>query len=289
MDDRYLAVEAGGTKILAAVFDSNGQLLQLRRIPSENKAEALAQLTDFVLDDASTRTSIRAIGVASFGPLENGTIQQTPKPDWSGFDWKAYWSKLGDWPVSVDTDVNAAALAEYVHADTGVKSLGYLTVGTGIGVGWVCNGEIHHGLSHPEAGHQFIKREPDDDFEGLCPFHGDCWEGLSSGPAVAKRWGQAPEGLPPDHPAWDLEARYLARGCLNLFYVYQPEVLIFGGGVSKVQGLLEKSWHYLACFSGKYLGEGSRLEDWTQRLRHPRFDDSGLSGAFLLARGQIGP
>ncbi len=286
MKECFLAVEAGGTKILVASFDSKGNILQQQRFPAAKRAEALNNLTQFVLGMATTGISIQGVGVASFGPLENGIIQHTPKPDWAGFDWKAYWSNLGDWPVSVDTDVNAAALAEYAHTGKKVPCLGYLTVGTGIGVGWVSNGTIHRGLSHPEAGHQFVKREPDDRFAGVCPFHGDCWEGLASGPAISQRWGQPAEELPGDHPAWDLEARYLARGCLNLFYVFQPEVLILGGGVMSVRGLLDKIRHYLGQYSASYLGPGSRLEDWKRRLQSPGLIDSGLRGAFLLARGE---
>lgn len=245
---------------------------------------ALREIRCFLQTHVRSVTDLEAVGVASFGPLNHGVIQATPKAGWSGFDWYDFIGSWGPVPCRVDTDVNAAALAEH-HARRGeVRSLAYLTVGTGIGVGLVFADRILEGLMHPEAGHQLLGREPDDTFTGVCPFHGSCWEGLASGPSLQARWGQPGETLPPRHPAWDLEARYLARGCLNVFYTVQPEVLVLGGGVGTAAGLRRRVVRYLKSFSAGYLGVGSRMENWSARLQAPRHPNPGLVGAAILAR-----
>lgn len=284
MDRWRLAIEAGGTKILIALYDRTETPVHLHRIPSDSRAAAVAEIQRFVQAHLGSPSDLEAVGVASFGPLNRGVIQSTPKLGWTGFDWFDLVAEWGPIPCRVDTDVNAAALAEY-HARRGkVRSLAYLTVGTGIGAGFVLEGTILEGMMHPEAGHQLLGRESDDAFPGVCPFHGSCWEGLASGPALRARWGQVGEDLPPDHPAWDLEARYLARGCLNLFYTVQPEVLVLGGGVGSAGELRSRVTRYLRDFSAGYLGKGSPLEEWDLRLQSPLLPHPGLAGAALLAR-----
>jgi fructokinase len=136
-------------------------------------------------------------------------------------------------PVYFETDVNAAAFGEYKWgAGQNLKSLLYLTIGTGIGGGSIVNGRLLHGFNHIETGHILLPRDKErDPFEGICPFHGDCLEGLASGPAIEKRWGKKAESLPADHPAWELETDYLAAGLVNFLLTLAPERIIMGGGV----------------------------------------------------------
>ena len=233
---------------------------------------------------------IAALGVAAFGPLELdaaapgwGHVLRTPKPGWSG-------TPLGPWlrealgvPVALETDVNAAALAEAAAgAGRGADPVAYLTVGTGIGLGVATGGRALHGLLHPEAGHLCVRREPDDDFAGCCPLHGDCWEGLASGPAVAARWGMDPATLGAGHPAWDLEARYLVAGLASVVLVLAPQRVVLGGGVGRRPGVL----------AGVRPASARRWPAWSRtahrvarRARRPPglADRSGLVGALGLA------
>ena len=285
MKPSLLAIEAGGTKILAALRATQWQEERFVQIPSTEPKRAQQQLTQFLDERHVEGWDILAVGVASFGPIMDGVIQQSPKQEWIGFDWREYLRLQLDCPIRVTTDVNAAALAEFHQRS--VHSLVYVTVGTGIGAGVVVQGEIWEGMMHPEAGHQFIKREADDDFRGICPYHDDCWEGLASGPAIKTRWERASEDLPTEHLAWDLEARYLARGCLNLCYCLQPQVLVLGGGVMAKDGLFPKVRSYIKNFSAGYLGTNSPMEDWESRLQPPSLAHSGLEGAFLLAQAAL--
>jgi fructokinase len=184
--------------------------------------------------------------VASFGPLDlnprsptYGCITSTPKPGWSDVDLVRPIRQAFNVPIGFDTDVNAAALAEWRWgAAQGLQSFVYLTIGTGIGGGGLINGQRMHGLIHPEMGHLRIPHDlAGDPFPGACPFHGDCLEGLASGPAFIARWGQPAETLPDDHPAWRLEAQYLSLALVNIICTLSPQRLILGGGVMQRQRL----------------------------------------------------
>lgn len=273
-----LGVEAGGTTLRAALFNAQGTLLAQARFSTGTPDDFLEALERWLA--ALSARPTRA-GVASFGPLHESTLRHTPKRAWEGFDWALALGKLVHGPVACDTDVNLAALAEW-HSRPGTDSLAYITVGTGIGAGLVREGTIFRGALHPEAGHLLLGRETDDTYTGCCPFHGACWEGLASATALRGRWGLDPAEVPDAHPSWDLEARYLARGALALVYTWQPRVLVLGGGVMTRSFLLERVRTEMARLSGSYLG--SELENWTHRVQAPLLPDSGLMGAFLLAR-----
>jgi len=204
---------------------------------------------------------VAAVGVASFGPLDldprsprRGTIAATPKPGWSGADVAGAFRALGV-PVAVDTDVNGAALAEHRWgAGRGLDVFVYVTVGTGIGGGAVIGGRTLRGAAHPEMGHLRVPRDREADrFPGVCPFHGDCLEGLASGPAMERRWGAPPEALPADHPGWSLEARYLALGLAAVVAVLAPERIAIGGGVTGQPALLPMVREELRRVLGGYL------------------------------------
>jgi fructokinase len=192
-------------------------------------------------------------------------------------------------PVGFDTDVNGAALAEqrWGAARDAVSAV-YLTVGTGIGGGAVVAGRPLHGLVHPEMGHMLMARRDDDLFEGTCPYHGACFEGLAAGPAVAARWGAPGETLPPGHPAWELEAHYLAQGIANVVCVLSPERIVLGGGVMRTEGLIERVRAKVPRLLAGYI-VSSALDAGIDRYIVPPAlgDRSGVLGAIEIARRRL--
>lgn len=240
MPTLYGGIEAGGTKFVCAVGSGPGALAAEARFPTTTPAETLAATIDFFRAQQAQLGPLAAIGVGSFGPLDPqpgsptyGMITSTPKPGWKNADIVGPLARAFQVPVGFDTDVNAAALGEGLWgAGQGLSSLVYITVGTGIGGGGLVEGRPIHGLLHPEMGHMLVPHDRQaDPFPGSCPFHGDCFEGLANGPAMARRWGQPAETLPPDHPAWPLEAHYIALGLANIIYALSPQRIVLGGGV----------------------------------------------------------
>jgi fructokinase len=238
------AVEAGGTKFVCAVGSGPHDLIRTT-FPTTTPGETLGQAIEFFKDRGSP---LAAVGVASFGPVDLdaqsttfGFITSTPKPGWSNVDICGVLQRGLGVPVAFDTDVNGAALAEARWgAARGLDNILYVTVGTGIGGGALVNGSPVHGLVHPEMGHILIPQDPEDPFSGACPFHGNCFEGLASGLAMELRWGAKAEALAFDHPAWGLEARYLAVGLANLVCVLSPRRIVIGGGVMRNLELIPK-------------------------------------------------
>jgi fructokinase len=242
MANRVGAIEAGGTKIVCAVGSGPDDLEEVR-FQTTDPQSTIAQIIGFFRG----QSDLGAIGIGTFGPAginpdqpeTFGRILNTPKPGWTGVDLVTPLRDEFDLPVHFDTDVNAAALGEGKWgAAAGLHSFTYLTIGTGIGGGSFTGGQIIHGALHPEIGHLRIPRDPQrDPFEGCCPFHGDCLEGLASGSAINKRWNVPADQLPPDHQAWALEAHYLALALANLTYTVSPQKIILGGGVMEQQQL----------------------------------------------------
>lgn len=288
----YGGVEAGGTKFVCAVGTGPNDLRAMATIPTTSPTATIAAVADFFRRQAQ---AVRAIGIGSFGPVDPnparntyGLITSTPKPGWGYTDLRGRLQELVGLPVAFETDVNAAAIGEHRWgAAQGLKNFLYLTVGTGIGGGAMVDGRLLHGLIHPEMGHIRIPRDPQrDPFPGCCPFHGDCLEGLASGPAIAQRTGLRAEELPLDHPVWDLEADYLALGLSNLICTLSPERVILGGGVmeqghlfplvrTKVQALLNGYVDSPALregIAGYIVGAGLGAR-------------SGVLGAIALAQG----
>jgi fructokinase len=245
MKRAFGAIEAGGTKFICATVDANRNILRQARIPTTIPEETLKSVLDFFRDGSEELVSL---GVSTFGPVDldptsrfYGHITETPKIAWRHCDLLGYLRVLGI-PLAIDTDVNGAALGEHVAgAAVGVNTFVYFTIGTGIGGGGMVDGRLLHGLSHPEMGHMCIPHDRSvDPFPGACPSHGDCFEGLANGPAIEKRWGKKAEELPPEHPAWDLEARYIAMALANTIYALSPRKIILGGGVMEGQFLFPK-------------------------------------------------
>jgi fructokinase len=228
-------IEAGGSKFVCAV-GSQPDDLQVGEIPTTTPEETIKRTVAFFRE----HQPVGAIGIGSFGPIDPnptsptfGYITATPKLAWRNFNFAGAIRDALGVKVAFDTDVNAAALGEFrwgaaQHLDTFL----YLTVGTGIGGGGMVNGRLMHGRTHPEMGHIRIPHDRDQDpFPGCCPYHGDCLEGLACAPAIFARWGHAGETLPDDHPAWDLEAHYLALGIASCICTLSPQRIVLGGGV----------------------------------------------------------
>lgn len=231
-------IEAGGSKWECAVGTGPDDLRAVSTIPTANPAETIGEAVAFFEREGP----VDAIGIGSFGPVDlgRGVITTTPKPGWAHTEVAAEIGRRLGVPVAFDTDVNAAALGEHRWgALQGLDACCYVTVGTGIGGGILVGGVPLHGLQHPEVGHLRIPHDRDDDpFLGACPFHGDCWEGLASGPAMEARWGRPADQVEDDAP-WTLEARYLALGLLAVSAVVSPQRVALGGGVMNRPGLLE--------------------------------------------------
>ncbi len=244
----YGAIEAGGTKFVCAIASGPEHILAETSFPTTTPTETFQRTVGFFRDQAALGR-LAAVGIASFGPVDLdpasrtfGYITTTPKPGWAYADIRGEVQRALDVPTFIDTDVNGAALGESLWgAGRERNPLIYITVGTGIGGGLVFNGAPVHGLLHPEMGHMRLPHDlAADPFPGMCPYHGDCLEGMAAGPALAKRWGQPGQTLPPEHPAWDLEARYLALAIANLTFTIAPQVVILGGGVLGQAHLMDK-------------------------------------------------
>jgi fructokinase len=268
------AIEAGGTKFVCGVGTGPDDLRTVR-IPTTTPGETIAAAVEFLRGAGPA-----AVGIGSFGPVKDGWITNTPKAGWQNVDLAGEVSRALDVPVGFDTDVNAAALAETEWgAARGLPSCLYLTVGTGIGGGAIFNGAPLHGVMHPEMGHIRI---PSDGRPGVCPFHGDCLEGLASGPAIAARWGRPAEELPAGYPAWDEEARYLALAVANFALTLGPAKVILGGGVMRQLQLFPLIRAEFAKVMNNYLPVP---DDY---IVPPGLGDrAGVLGALLLARRAI--
>jgi fructokinase len=241
-------LEAGGTKFVCAVGTGPGDVRSQAVIPTTTPDETLDRVAGFFLEARRSGLDFDALGIASFGPLDltptspsYGQITTTPKAGWAGTDLVGTLGRRLHVPVTLDTDVNGAAYGEFRWgAGRGLHSSAYLTVGTGIGGGAVIGGEPLRGLGHPEMGHLHVERHPSDDFAGSCPFHGDCLEGMASGPAIRSRSGRSPEQLGRDHQqVVELEAWYVGQLVSAVIYLLSPQVIILGGGVLQLEGLMD--------------------------------------------------
>ncbi|MBI2204434.1 MAG: ROK family protein [Candidatus Rokubacteria bacterium] len=288
------AVEAGGTKFVCAVGTGPEDLRAETVIPTTAPPETLRRVMDFFL----AHGPLAAIGIGSFGPLDLdprspafGSIANTPKPGWADTAVTGALAPLG-LPLAIDTDVNAAALGEHRWgALRGVRTGVYVTVGTGIGGGGVVNGQVLRGLVHPEMGHVLVPHDRiRDPFPGVCPFHGDCLEGLASGVAMRERWGVPAETLPPDHPAWELEAHYLGLGLAAIVTILSPERIVVGGGVARASGLLGRVRTMLAQHLGGYVRAQAVWEAGADYVVPPALGDrAGMLGAMALALDAVTP
>jgi fructokinase len=283
------AVEIGGTKTLVAIGTGPMAILQQERLPTEGPEATLGRVAAILKNAQASHGPIAALGIASFGPLDLrpgspgwGSLLTTPKPGWSGTPLAATLREAFTCPMAVETDVNAAALGEFRWgAGRGVNDLAYVTVGTGLGGGLLLDGFLRHGLLHPELGHLKLRRHPDDDFLGLCPFHGDCLEGLISGPAIAARLGGPLDEQPADHPFHEILAAYLGQLCAAILLVASVERIIIGGGViARLRCHANIARSMRRELAGYCDHEALQADGF---VVPPELPDSGLAGAFALA------
>jgi fructokinase len=286
------AIEAGGTKFVVAAGTGPDDLIAREVIDTTAPRETLARVIDF-FRRVSAGAEICAVGIGSFGPIDiaRGTITTTPKPGWTDTGIAGFIKSGLAVPVGFDTDVNAAALGEMEWgAARGISEFIYLTVGTGIGGGAVVNGSLLHGLSHPEMGHVIVTRQQSRlqeqaGFDGVCPYHRNCLEGLASGPAIEAAWGQKAETLPAGHPAWEIEADYLAHALACYIFTLSPKKIIMGGGVMKTEGLMALVRKKTLKLLNGYLKLPAIEDQIESFITAPGLgDNSGVLGALVLAR-----
>lgn len=297
------AIEGGGTKYVCAVGNGPGAgLLARASFPTGNDpAKLLGQVAGWLKEQEAIHGRLEGIGFASFGPIDlqpdsptYGYVTSTPKPGWQMTDVLGpLRAAFGPIPIGFDTDTNGAGLGEHVWgAARGLDDFLYITIGTGIGAGGMARGNLLHGLVHPEVGHIFLPKLSGDDFEGACPYHGRCWEGLCSGPAIEKRTGISADRLSADHPAWDFETRYVALAIANLVFTLSPSRVIVGGSVRKGGKLGEAGFfeavrrHLLAALNGYVVSPALTADSISKYVVPPELgDDAGVCGAIAL--GQI--
>ena len=295
MADLYAGIEAGGTKFVAGVADlsdpSGPRLLTPEvEIPTAAPADTIHTIVEELGIPAG---SLSGLGIGAFGPIslnrrssDYGFVLATPKPDWAGTNLlglvRSAFGLPRDFAIGFDTDVNGAAIAEWRWGAAIRHSISvYLTVGTGIGGGAVVHGSPLHGLGHPEMGHVTVRRHPDDIFPGACDVHGDCLEGLASGPALEARTGTSAALIPDDDPVWEMEAWYLAQGLAEIVLVLSPTIITLGGGVMRRKDLYDRISHHLDEALGGYVE--------APEIVGPHFGDrNGLMGAFALAEAAAG-
>jgi fructokinase len=293
MNKLFGGMEGGGTKFVCVVGRGPDEIFEEIRIPTTTPGETLAQAIAFF-----QKYNLSAIGLASFGPLDlnpssptYGSITATPKPSWSGTNVLASFQRTFDLPLAFHLDVNAAAFGEYtwIPENRKLDSLVYFTIGTGIGAGVINNGRLTHGLTHPEAGHMRLPHDrKNDPFSGTCPFHGDCFEGMASGPALACRWRKPAEMLPDNHPAWEKEATYIAYALVNVILMLSPQRIVLGGGVMEHQSLFPSIRDKVRGLLNGYIASpvlAGTMEDY---IVPPALGKrSGVLGALALAKTAV--
>lgn len=289
----YGGIEGGGTKFVCAVGSGPSDIIAESSFStSTNSAETIAEAVDF-LAKYSQDGALAGVGIASFGPVDPdprsphyGYVTTTPKVGWAWTNFLGPVQEALGVPVAFDTDVNGAALGEYRWgAAQGLDTFVYLTIGTGLGGGGMVEGQLMHGLMHPEMGHMLIPHDwKIDPYEGYCPYHGDCWEGLAAGPALEGRWKVKGTDLPIDHPAWELEAHYLALGLVNIITTMSPQRIIMGGGVMQQGHLFPLVRSKVQSLLNRYIQRSAIIEDIDQYIVPPSLGGrSGVLGAIALA------
>ncbi|MDH6365176.1 fructokinase [Enterococcus sp. PF1-24] len=283
----YGGIEAGGTKFVCAVADEKLQIIEKVSFPTEAPEKTLQQVIDFF-----KKYPIKSLGIGSFGPIginpqnENyGYVLATPKKGWTDFNFLGTLKKIFDIPMVWTTDVNAAAYGELKKgAAQGKDSCIYLTVGTGIGAGVVMNQEIFQGIAHPEMGHIRVKRLLEDTYEGTCPYHKDCLEGLAAGPSLFARTKIKGEDLAEDHPIWKMQANYIAQALMNYTLTLAPEKIVLGGGVMNQDHLLHKIRQAFIEEMAGYM-ETPDVDEYIVRWGLP--NESGIIGSLMLAKDAL--
>lgn len=282
----YGSIEAGGTKFVCAIGNDELEIIERTSFPTTEPEETMAQVIAFF---KKYENDLQSIGVGSFGPIDihresktYGYITSTPKLAWQNFNFVGSLKKQFNLPVAWTTDVNAACYGEYVkgHGD-GLTSVVYYTIGTGVGGGAVQKGMLIEGFSHPEMGHMLVRRHKEDTFEGACPFHKDCLEGMAAGPAIEKRLGKKGQDLAEDDSFWNIEAEYIAQCAYNTTLMFSPDIIIFGGGVMGQEHLVEKVRQAFRKLINDYV----KVPALEQYIVTPKLENNaGTIGCLALAK-----
>lgn len=291
------AIEAGGTKFVLALAREDGTVLAETRIATRTPAECFPDMVAFFEQAAAAHGSVSAFGVGSFGPIDvnpasptYGTFTTTPKPGWSGASYRDALVRFGV-PIVVDTDVNGAALGEWERgAGRGCRTLAYTTVGTGIGSGVLRDGQSLMGFSHFESGHIPVPHDRTrDPYDGFCPYHGDCLEGLAAGPAIERRWGSSLSKLASPADKIALIADYVSQLAVSLILLHMPDRLVFGGGVMKTPGLIAALRKATEARLAGYI-QAPQLDPGLEHYIVPPGlgDEAGITGAIALGRRALG-
>lgn len=284
---RLGALEAGGTKMVCAIGNEMGEIFEQISIPTKTPEITVPKMIEYFKEK-----EIEALGIGCFGPIDPdkdsktyGYITSTPKLAWVNYDIVGAFEKALGCPVGFDTDVNGSVLGEVTFGQAkGKKSVVYVTIGTGVGVGVYIEGKLLHGMLHPEAGHVLIKKREDDTYEGRCPYHKTCLEGLAAGPAVEERWGKKAIELKDEKAVWDLEAYYIAQALTGYILTLSPEMIILGGGIMHQEQLFPMIRSYVLEMLNGYL-QTDELKDIDHYIVSASLNDNqGIMGCLELAK-----
>ena len=287
---RLGALEAGGTKMVCAIGDETGRIFEQVSIPTQTPDVTMPKLIEYFKE-----RGVEALGVACFGPIEldrnspqYGCITSTPKLAWRNYNIVGGLADALQCPIGFDTDVNGSVLGEVTFGQAkGKNCVIYLTIGTGVGGGIYIDGRLLHGMVHPEAGHVLIRKRSDDTYEGKCPYHKTCLEGMAAGPAIEERWGRKAAELADRTEVWDLEADYIAQALTGYILTISPEMIILGGGVMHQEQLFPLIRQKVTQLLGGYV-QAEELEDMERYIVPASLhDDQGIMGCLELARREI--
>lgn len=284
------ALEAGGTKMVCAIGNEKGEILNRISIPTEKPEITIPKIFDYF-----NEKQIEALGIGCFGPIDlnwnsetYGYITTTPKLAWANYNIVGAFENALQVPIGFDTDVNGSALGEATWGCTkGYESSIYVTIGTGIGVGVISNGKLLHGMLHPEAGHVFVTKHPEDVFESSCPYHPNCFEGLASGSAIEARWGKKAIHLANRREVWELEAFYISQAIVGYILTLSPHKIILGGGVMHQKQVLPLVHENVRSLLNGYL-KTKELDEIENYILLPSLNDNqGIMGCLKLALNQL--
>ncbi|MBT9778996.1 ROK family protein [Clostridium sp. MCC353] len=284
------ALEAGGTKMVCAVGNENGEIFERISIPTETPEITMPKIVEYFKDKG-----IEALGVGCFGPIDlnrdsetYGYITTTPKLAWANYNIVGTLKEGLNIPVGFDTDVNGSALGEATWGITkGLENSMYITIGTGIGAGVISNGKLLHGMLHPEAGHVLLRKHPDDHYEGKCPYHKTCLEGLAAGPAIEARWGKKGVELADRKEVWEMEAYYIAQALVDYIVILSPQRIVLGGGVMHQEHMMPLVREQVKEQLNAYI-QTKELADLESYIVLPSLNDNqGIMGALKLALNEL--
>ena len=284
---RLGALEAGGTKMVCAIGDESGKIYEQVSIPTETPEITMPRLISYFEE-----RKLEALGIGCLGPIDPdkksetyGYITSTPKLAWADYNIVGTMEKSLMIPVGFDTDVNGSVLGEVTFGQAkGKKCVVYVTIGTGVGAGIYIEGKLLHGMLHPEAGHILLTQRQDDTYEGTCPYHKTCLEGLAAGPAIEARWGRKAVELKDDARVWDLEAYYIAQAIVNYILILSPQMIILGGGVMHQEQLFPKIRSYVKKMMNGYIKTKEMADLDHYIVPASLHDDQGIMGALELGR-----